>query len=328
VGVPDAGVDANLAAEATEDAEAPRAAVIGTDAGDADGGAAAAAGPCPQEMVLVEGAFCIDRWEASLLEKKDDGTEAVYPHWLPVAEESDVRAVSQAGAVPQGYMSAESAGDACAAAGKRLCALREWKTACMGSQKTPYPYGATRTVGLCNDNGRSPIGVVFPNANLAPPTALAFRGKVAPPPGKAVPKAGAKGKRAKGKAKASLKKPLRPKPGQTASRKGGKKKRPVPPGVDLSVWTKLNDPRLGQVSGSWTPTGERAECRSDYGTFDMVGNRHEWVSDETPSGNGIFAGGYFLDTTQNGEGCNYRTEAHATSYHDYSTGFRCCKDAQ
>ena len=51
----------------------------------------------------------------------------------------------------------------------------------------------------------------------------------------------------------------------------------------------------------------------------MVGNIHEWVDD--PSG--AFQGGYYLDVEQNGEGCGYKTDAHRTWYHDYSTGFRC-----
>jgi hypothetical protein len=33
-----------------------------------------------------------------------------------------------------------------------------------------------------------------------------------------------------------------------------------------------------------------------------------------------------MDTFQNGEGCEYRTTAHRRDYHDYSTGFRCCRD--
>jgi hypothetical protein len=53
----------------------------------------------------------------------------------------------------------------------------------------------------------------------------------------------------------------------------------------------------------------------------MVGNIHEWTSD------GTFRGGYYLDTKQNGEGCDYKTTAHAKTYYDYSTGFRCCADA-
>ena len=62
--------------------------------------------------------------------------------------------------------------------------------------------------------------------------------------------------------------------------------------------------------------------KNSFGVFDMVGNVHEWVADP----NGTFRGGYYLDTTLNGEGCNYRTDAHDATYHDYSTGFRCCAD--
>ena len=54
----------------------------------------------------------------------------------------------------------------------------------------------------------------------------------------------------------------------------------------------------------------------------MVGNLHEWVADPK----GTFMGGFFMDTFQNGEGCEYRTTAHGFDYHDYSTGFRCCAE--
>ena len=53
----------------------------------------------------------------------------------------------------------------------------------------------------------------------------------------------------------------------------------------------------------------------------MVGNLHEWTS----AASGTFRGGYYLDTTQHGSGCDYVTTAHNVKYHDYSTGFRCCK---
>ena len=43
---------------------------------------------------------------------------------------------------------------------------------------------------------------------------------------------------------------------------------------------------------------------------------------------GTFRGGYYMDTTKNGEGCSYRTTAHDFAYHDYSTGFRCCMDPE
>jgi sulfatase modifying factor 1 len=85
---------------------------------------------------------------------------------------------------------------------------------------------------------------------------------------------------------------------------------------------KMNDPRLNQLDGALARTGSHASCTNGYGVFDMVGNLHEWTSDP----GGTFQGGYYLDTSINGEGCTYRTTAHDFDYHDYSTGFRCCAD--
>lgn len=84
----------------------------------------------------------------------------------------------------------------------------------------------------------------------------------------------------------------------------------------------MNDPRLHELSHSVTLTGAFEDCTNEYGVYDMVGNLHEWVADE----DGTFMGGFFMDTFQNGEGCEYRTIAHPVDYHDYSTGFRCCAD--
>jgi hypothetical protein len=85
---------------------------------------------------------------------------------------------------------------------------------------------------------------------------------------------------------------------------------------------ELNDPRNNQLEGGLAKTGASPGCVNDYGAFDMVGNLDEWTADP----NGTFQGGYWLDTSQHGEGCAYRTIAHGYTYHDYSTGFRCCKD--
>lgn len=84
----------------------------------------------------------------------------------------------------------------------------------------------------------------------------------------------------------------------------------------------MNDPQLNQLPGTLTPCGSHTRCKTRAGVFDMVGNLHEWVDDP----DGTFVGGYYLDTTLNGNGCKYRTVAHGPSYHDYSTGFRCCAD--
>jgi formylglycine-generating enzyme required for sulfatase activity len=78
----------------------------------------------------------------------------------------------------------------------------------------------------------------------------------------------------------------------------------------------------------------------------MVGNLHEWVSDRVNpslshslelvdgvrqavyrnSGHGVFLGGFFSTTAEQGPGCTFTTVGHEPQYHDYSTGFRCCKD--
>jgi hypothetical protein len=100
----------------------------------------------------------------------------------------------------------------------------------------------------------------------------------------------------------------------------------IPSGVDFNVWTQLNDPRLGQVEGALAKTGEHPDCANGFGVVDMVGNIHEWVATDPNTAHGTFAGGYYLDTSLNGDGCGYKTQAHAHDYHDYSTGFRCCAD--
>lgn len=85
----------------------------------------------------------------------------------------------------------------------------------------------------------------------------------------------------------------------------------------------MNQPLINQLPDSLLATGARAGCTNGYGVFDMVGNLHEWIDDPE----GTFRGGYYMDTTKNGDGCDYHTTGHDFRYHDYSTGFRCCMDA-
>jgi hypothetical protein len=77
------------------------------------------------------------------------------------------------------------------------------------------------------------------------------------------------------------------------------------------TWENLNDPRLNQHAGTCAPSGKHGGCKNSFKVYDMVGNR-------------TFRGGYYLDVTLHGDGCNYKTTAHDAKYHDYSTGFRCC----
>jgi hypothetical protein len=313
------------------------------DGDNAAGESGDPAGPCPADMALVEIAapsprrFCVDKYEASLVEVLGDGSERPFPHYVPV-DGHDVRAVSRPHAFPQGYISEVQAQDACAASSKRLCNMDEWKTACMGPAHTTFPYGDARRPGACHDTGKSAVLAVFGAKAVAastpytaaPPTAPAATSttgkRASAMKGRAAqsthPRATAAKSTAASKtpAKASSKKLSR-----RAGKKGADSRRPS--NVDPGVWAKLNDPGLGQVDGALAKTGEHAECVNGFGVFDMVGNLHEWVATDPNAAHGTFAGGYYLDTTINGDGCNYRTVAHAHDYHDYSTGFRCCAPA-
>jgi formylglycine-generating enzyme len=207
---------------------------------------------CPDGMVNVDDAYCIDTYEASIVEVGNDGIERLHSYYLPVPERS-YKAVSMKGALPQAYISHDEAEFACKAANKRLCKRWEWKQACRGSVEQHFPYGDTHIPKTCNDHGDSPLRRIYGD-----------------------------------------------KPPRT--------------------WQSMNNPALDKLPGTVAVTGSHAACRSDYGTYDMVGNLHEWTAE------GPFVGGYFLDVTQNGEGCEYQTVAHNKDYHDYSTGFRCCAE--
>jgi formylglycine-generating enzyme required for sulfatase activity len=106
----------------------------------------------------------------------------------------------------------------------------------------------------------------------------------------------------------------------------------------------FNSPELNQTPGFLAKTGAYAECKSESGVHDMIGNLHEWVSDTVTRsflaqfeaeaarqyqhvqvGNGVFMGGFYSTKGELGPGCLFTTVAHDAGYHDYSTGFRCCR---
>lgn len=95
-------------------------------------------------------------------------------------------------------------------------------------------------------------------------------------------------------------------------------------GTSVGIWdpVHMNDPGINQMAGTTTPGGSKAACVSAVGAWDMHGNLHEWVADAS----GTFRGGFYADAAINGAGCTYATTAHTRTYHDYSTGFRCCSD--
>ena len=108
--------------------------------------------PCPHGMAHIEG-FCIDRYEAHL--------QGQSPYEVPATG----LAAAADGEVPQGYISGVVAEIACAASGRRLCALDEWMRACQGPTGTLYPYGDTYDPDACNDaRATHPVVELFGDA--------------------------------------------------------------------------------------------------------------------------------------------------------------------
>jgi len=94
---------------------------------------------CPEGMVVVESAFCIDIYEAS----RPDATAT------STGTATDM-AMSQAGVMPWRNVSFAEAAGACARAGKRLCEPAEWEQTCRGPDVTAYSYGDTYEPLTCN----------------------------------------------------------------------------------------------------------------------------------------------------------------------------------
>ncbi len=118
-------------------------------------------GRCPRSMVDIEGRFCIDRYEASLLDVLSNGEERPHSPFGAVVDLSRVRAVSAPNVFPQGYISAVEAQRACGASGKRLCRVAEWGKACRGPEPKSFGYGDRREPGRCNDTGKNPVLSIY-----------------------------------------------------------------------------------------------------------------------------------------------------------------------
>jgi hypothetical protein len=245
---------------------------------------------CPRGMMAVGARFCVDKWEASLVDARTGlGLSPYYPPdrrlaaqlaeaWemqrlemgsdaarrlplppLPAFQrlhEVEPVAVSQAGVIPNGYLSGVMAERACHNAGKRLCRYDEWLTACEGEAKRPYPYGVEYRQGACNI-----FRLLHPAKELHDNAAVGH----------------------------------------------------LDPRLDL-VREANGDPLLRR-------TGATPACASEWGgeaAWDMNGNLDEWVDDEK----GRFVGGFFSRSKR--DGCASSVTAHPPTYLDYSTGARCC----
>lgn len=149
---------------------------------------------CPKEMVRIQHSYCIDRYEGSLVHQTT--RTPLSPYYPPTPAKAKVvhglwqrskgsgnaleqatqlpplgqwqtlgdfaaSAESRPGIVPQGYASGEDAKRACAAAGKRLCTLEEWRVACRGEANRDFPYGDVYQAGKCNIFGPAHPGILL-----------------------------------------------------------------------------------------------------------------------------------------------------------------------
>jgi len=101
-------------------------------------------GPCPDDMAPI-GGICVDKYEAS----RGDATATEQGS-------DELKAYSVAGVLPWMVNPMSTAAfatfnAACAAAGKRLCAVSEWTAACEGAEKRIYHFGDTFDRETCND---------------------------------------------------------------------------------------------------------------------------------------------------------------------------------
>ena len=110
-------LSASLPAVGASDALAPNPRTAATSK-EALGGEAS--GRCPRNMAAIEGRFCIDRYEAGLVDILANGEEQAHSPFTPLLAQQRVRAVSAPSVYPQGYISAVEAQRACGVAGKRL----------------------------------------------------------------------------------------------------------------------------------------------------------------------------------------------------------------
>ena len=133
---------------------------------------------CPSDMVDIRGRFCIDRYEATLVDQKQgrrlspyyhptraqtaasfkdwsrrapvQGLSAPPPPDFQLSEDFEPRAESVPSVTPSGYLSGNLADLACRNAGKRLCSIEEWVLACRGEGGHKFPYGDHYEEGRCN----------------------------------------------------------------------------------------------------------------------------------------------------------------------------------
>jgi hypothetical protein len=124
-------------------------------------------GPCPADMVLVDGFYCPFVAHVCKDERAKDRVCAAFePRVLCEGTLHRRRFCvdrfeypNQAGVLPAMMVDFEDAERACAAEDKRLCTVTEWQLACEGERLLPYPTGVLRDKAACNWDRRPETSV-------------------------------------------------------------------------------------------------------------------------------------------------------------------------
>lgn len=302
-----------------------RGATAAADAG-ACGGADLRA--CPAEMVDVAGRFCIDRFEASVV---DEAGRRLSPYYPPDPV-SALRAFERWSAV---------------SAWEQRVAARRLDAGGDGG----YLFVEQPEAGGCSGGWRDPDGGSCwqPRLLLAVPSlpawqrsgtysyrAVSWSGVV--PSGYMSALTAAEACRAAGKRLCTETEWVTACRGESRTRHpygdtfrfgACNVHREAHPSVVLrGDWgAKLTDPRMNLMLHDGQPllreTGSTPTCVSRWGDdaiHDMVGNLDEWVANRA----GLFLGGFYARATR--RGCLARVWAHPPSHVDFSTGFRCCRE--
>ena len=261
---------------------------------------------CPQGMSNIDYQFCIDQYEASVIDQTSG--KFASPHYIPsqdIVHDADWQfrvfknmgtvpmpergaeqflgfkpiAVSLSDKIPVTYAKKDVAKEACDSAGKRLCTRTEWYKACVGPDgplpyrnekeeifPKAYPYGLQYQSGKCN---------------------IGLHGKIWPP--------GLLGR--------------------------------------ADNW-QMQDPRISPLLGEnglpmKQSTNSFKECTNEYEVYNTLGNVHEIVSDFRESKTGpkiriTLVGSHYARSAR--ESCAEATLDHGNFYTNYSIGFRCCTD--
>jgi sulfatase modifying factor 1 len=185
-GEPPDGADGGPTASAAQSVGVPSSSASATPSPSADAGKpeVGVEPRCPPDMVRVTRSFCVDRYEDILIDARSG--ERASPYYSPSSKtarytaevweskrftvgdakaqamplpplpawqrerDMEPKAVSRKGVTPNGYVNGLQAAAACRNAGKRLCSIDEWRTACRGEQGRQFPYGDTYQQGKCN----------------------------------------------------------------------------------------------------------------------------------------------------------------------------------